>query len=216
MTIVRRAPRKSPEARREDIVAAVLALLAEGGAPAVSTSAIARRIGVTQSALFRHFDNKEAIWRAVMDAIALEVGDRMERAAQSDGSRAERILAILRAYLQAVQDIPAIPALLFSGEVQEQGGSSYLREEIARRFGWLNELLTAQLRAGVRAREFRRTLDVDAAALLAAGIAQSLILRWRVMGLRQSLADEAEKIFPLFLAAVREPPPAAPRPAAHR
>jgi AcrR family transcriptional regulator len=203
MTASRRAPRKSPAARRDDIVRAVLALLAEGGAPAASTPAIARSIGVTQSALFKHFDNKEGIWRAVMDHIALEVGARLGTAAEADGSHADRLLAVIRAYLTAVRDIPAIPALLFSGEVQAQGASSYLREEIARRFGWFHDALLEPLRAGQASGEFRRDLDIEAAAVLAAGIAQSVILRLRIADSAIDMTAEAERVFPILLAGLR-------------
>jgi AcrR family transcriptional regulator len=203
MTTSRRAPRKSPAARRDDIVRAVLALLAEGGAGAVTTPAIARRVGVTQSALFKHFSNKEDVWRAVMDHIALEVGARLIAAGETEGSHADRLLALIRAYLTAVRDIPAIPAILFSGEVQAQGSSPYLREEIARRFGWFHSALKAQLTAGRAMGEFRGDLDVEAAAVLGAGIAQSVILRWRISDLVIDMRAEAERVFPIFLAGLR-------------
>ena len=204
MTTARRAMRKSPAARREDVVGAVLALLAEGGAPAVSTPMIARRIGLTQSALFKHFKNKEEIWRAVMDHIAVQVGERLQAASQAPGSNADRLLAIIRAYLKAVQEIPAIPALLFSGEVQVQGTASYLREEIARRFGWFHSALKEQIQAGQAAGEFNLDLDTEAAAVLAAGIAQSVILRWRILDQAIDMAAESERMFPIFLAGLRE------------
>lgn len=203
MTASRRAPRKSSAARRDDIVRAVLALLAEGGAQAVSTPAIASRVGVTQSALFKHFSNKEDVWRAVMDHIALEVGARLRGAAEAEGNHADRLLAVIRAYLTAVRDIPAIPALLFSGEVQAQGSSPYLREEIARRFRWFHDALSAQLNAGRALGEFRSDLDIEAAAVLGAGIAQSVILRWRISDLDIDMTAEAERVFPIFLAALR-------------
>jgi AcrR family transcriptional regulator len=202
MTAARRATRRPAADRRDEVVAAALGLLAEGGALAVSTPAIARRVGVTQSAIFKHFHNKEAIWRAVMDAIAAEVGPRLARAGQSAGDCADRLLAIVIAYLGAVEDMPAIPALLFSGEVQAGSGAPYLREEIARRFGWFHEALSGQLRAGLASGELRPDLDIDAAALLAAGIAQSLILRWRIAGGEVDMQAQAKRIFPLFASAV--------------
>jgi AcrR family transcriptional regulator len=57
----------SSDERRNEIVQAVLDLAGEDGPDAVTTQAIADRIGVTQGALFRHFPDKEAIWLAVFD-----------------------------------------------------------------------------------------------------------------------------------------------------
>ncbi len=202
MIETQRAPRKRPQERREEIVRAALELLAEGGAPAVSTPALARRVGVTPSAVFKHFADKEAVWRAVMTDIAEVMGARLGAAVVLEGTCTERLFALLEAYLQAVADIPAIPALLFSGEVQAGGSASYLRDEIARRFGWLHEALRTQLLAGQATGEFRRDLDIEAAAVMAAGIAQSTILRWRVHGGAVDMLAESSRMFPLFLRVV--------------
>ncbi len=178
---------------------AVLGLLAKGGVAAVSTPAIARRIGVTQSALFKHFRNKEALWRAVMDTLALEVGSRFQAALKERGSHADRIFAIITAYLGVVQEIPAIPALMFADPRQMHGAGSYLRQEINARFGWFHSALCDQIKAGFHSGEFRGDVDPKVAASLAAGIAQSLILRWRVSGGAIDMLEEASRMFPLFI-----------------
>ena len=202
MTELRRSGRKSPEARRHEVVAAVLELLATGGVAAVSTPAIARRIGVVQSALFKHFRSKEDIWRAVMTVIAAEVGARVGQAIDSGGDHADRILSIILAYLGSVLDIPAIPELLFSVEVQTPGRSPYLREEIAKRFGWFHIALVDQIVAGQRTGEFRPDFDPHAAASLAAGIAQSAVLRWRLGGAAIDMMADARRAFPIFLVGI--------------
>ena len=180
-------------------MSAVLQLLAKGGVAAASTPAIARRVGVTQSALFKHFRNKEKMWRAVMDALALEVGARFQAASQESGSHANRIFAIIKAYLIVVKDIPAISALMFADPRQMDGAGKYLRQEITARFGWFHGALYAQIEGGMKAREFRPDIDPKIAAGLAAGIAQSLILRWRVSGGAIDMLGEAERAYPLFL-----------------
>jgi TetR/AcrR family transcriptional regulator len=199
MTGARRARRKSPDDRRNDIVAAVLWLLAKGGASAVTTPAIARRVGVAQSAIFKHFRNKETMWRAVMDALALDVGSRLRGAASTEGPHSDRLFAIIVAYLTVVKDFPAVPALMFAEAGQLHGTGNYLREEITRRFGWFHGALEEQIKGGMQTGDFRADLDSDAAATLAAGIAQSQILRWQVSGRAIDLLGEARKCYPIFL-----------------
>src|SRR5579863_8614169 len=55
------------DSRKQQIVETALDLVAERGADAVTTQAIADAIGVSQPAVFRHFPTKEAIWVAVLD-----------------------------------------------------------------------------------------------------------------------------------------------------
>ena len=51
-----------------------LVLARERGPDAITTQAIADRIGVTQGAIFRHFPDKEAIWMAVFAWVRESLG----------------------------------------------------------------------------------------------------------------------------------------------
>lgn len=51
---------------KEDILIASLKLFAERGFDAVSTSMIASEIGITKGALYRHFENKQAIFDVII------------------------------------------------------------------------------------------------------------------------------------------------------
>lgn len=63
------APRRrlSPTARRAQILEAARDLFGEGGIGQVSMRAIARRVGITQAAIYQHFDDKEAILFAISE-----------------------------------------------------------------------------------------------------------------------------------------------------
>lgn len=53
--------RQSRAMRREQIVASVLRIVSEEGIGSLTTTALARDIGVTSGALFRHFDTRDEI-----------------------------------------------------------------------------------------------------------------------------------------------------------
>lgn len=60
-------PYERGEVRRRQIVEAALRLLADEGLAAVTTRRIAARLGLTEGALFRHFESKQAILAAGLD-----------------------------------------------------------------------------------------------------------------------------------------------------
>lgn len=64
---------------KDAIVQVSLQLFAERGFDAVSTSMIAERLGITKGALYRHFENKQAIFDAIWNRM-LELDE--ERAAE--------------------------------------------------------------------------------------------------------------------------------------
>jgi len=62
--------RKSRAVRREQIVGAVLRIVAEEGIGSLTTTALARDIGVTSGALFRHFDTRDQILEETVSYVA--------------------------------------------------------------------------------------------------------------------------------------------------
>lgn len=60
---------RGPERRRQ-IADAALEIIAKKGMAALTTAAIAEQVGVTDGALFRHFESKDAIVLAAIDRVA--------------------------------------------------------------------------------------------------------------------------------------------------
>ncbi|MDO9294761.1 TetR/AcrR family transcriptional regulator, partial [Bradyrhizobium sp.] len=74
-------PRNLPaEERRAVTVETVVALAAEQNPSEITTAAIAKRMNLTQGALFRHFPSKDAIWQAVISWVADRLLARVDRA----------------------------------------------------------------------------------------------------------------------------------------
>jgi TetR/AcrR family tetracycline transcriptional repressor len=67
----RRGPRRATT--QEEILDAALALLDEGGAPAVSVRGIAARVGVAPNAVYTYFPDKAAVVRALIERLLGEV-----------------------------------------------------------------------------------------------------------------------------------------------
>jgi len=62
--------RQSRATRREQIVGAVLRIVSEEGIGSLTTTALARDIGVTSGALFRHFDTRDEILEETVRYVA--------------------------------------------------------------------------------------------------------------------------------------------------
>ena len=82
-------PRHLPaDERRAVTVEAVVQLAAEQNPSEITTTAIAKHMGVTQGALFKHFPTKDAILQAVMEWVAERLIARTDKAAQAAASTA--------------------------------------------------------------------------------------------------------------------------------
>ncbi|WP_298312054.1 TetR/AcrR family transcriptional regulator, partial [Propionivibrio sp.] len=131
--------RLSSDERQREIVAAVLALARERGPDAITTQAIADRIGVTQGAIFRHFPDKEAIWMAVFAWVRESLGTVLAAAVAQRQSPLAKIEAAFLAHVAFIAANPGVPRVLFH-ELQYPGDSPVRAEVRAMIAGYRKRL----------------------------------------------------------------------------
>ncbi|WP_250448538.1 TetR/AcrR family transcriptional regulator [Actinotalea sp. C106] len=112
-------------ALREALLGGARELLAEGGADGFSLSALARRLGVSTAAPYRHFADKDALVDELCAEGYREFGAALTQAAGSTTDARQRLDALGVAYLRFAREHPAVfgimftdrgPAVLASGE----------------------------------------------------------------------------------------------------
>lgn len=120
---------KAP-ARREQLLDATKAVVAEDGFHGVSIEAVARRAGISRPIVYRHFDDLASLLDALVEretARALAQLVEFLPARLGDDPR-EGLLATLSGYLEAVQSDPITWRLVL---VPPEGAPRLLRERIA-------------------------------------------------------------------------------------
>lgn len=125
-------------ATRAALVGVARDLFGDKGFAAVSIEEIVQGARVTKGALYHHFDDKQALFRAVLEAIESELADRMRAAAHAETHRWEQLRAACYAYLDAclerdVQRIVVLDAASVLGwhawcEIDKRYGLGVLRE----------------------------------------------------------------------------------------
>jgi AcrR family transcriptional regulator len=183
--------------RQQAIVAAVLALARERGPDAITTQAIADRMGVTQGALFRHFPDKEAIWLAVFIWVRESLGAVLEKAVDKAGSPLANIEAVFLAHVAFIAANPGVPRVMFH-ELQYPGDSPVRAEVRAMITGYATQL--ASLFADAKAAgELPPGLDAALAPVLFIGAVQGLVIQSALAGDEAAMRKRARQLFPLLL-----------------
>ncbi len=115
--------RMSAGARREQLLDAAKAVVADGGFHAVSIEAVARRAGITRPIVYRHFADLDALLDALVERETLRaLGQLREFLPRED------LISALEGYLAAVAGDPATWRLVL---VPLEGAPGLLRERIA-------------------------------------------------------------------------------------
>lgn len=184
------------EERRAATVEAVVKLAAEQNPSEITTTVIAKHMGVTQGALFKHFPNKDAILQAVMEWVAECLLSRVEKAAHSASSPTAAIEAIFMAHVAFVVEHPGVPRMLF-GELQraELTAPKRMAQTLLRNY---REHLLRPIEAGKAAGELTPGLDAEAAATLLIGMLQGLVMQSLLAGDVERIRRDAPRVFAIY------------------
>jgi AcrR family transcriptional regulator len=168
--------RKPAEARKADIVAAVLALADRIGPDRLTTNDIARDVGVTQAAIFRHFPTKAALWAAVGEVIADRLAQAWQQALAGGPGPRDRLTALIGAQLHQIEQTPALPAILHSRELNVDNAA--LRDRFRGVLAGFQAHLVDQLHGMALAGQLSPAVQPRDAAVLLTSLVQGIAIRW--------------------------------------
>lgn len=185
--------RQSAEERKAQIVAEVLRLADEIGPDRLSTTDVARAIGLSQPAIFRHFPTKGALWLAVAEDIADRLQSYWAVAEAGATVPQARLKALISAQLTAIAETPALPSILFSRELQVDNPA--LREVFRGLLGAFQGRLVAVIRDLQAAGDLKRDVSPEDVAILLTSLVQGVAIRWTLGARGFALVPEGLRLF---------------------
>lgn len=194
--------REKTEVRRAQIVEAARKLLADSPLEAISTRRIARSLGVSQPALFRHFPSRDRLLLAVIESAREALAARVQVVLTETSSARARLERLTRELFRYVEDEPGLPRLLFANVADGKGPVL----DALRGLHSMQASLVAELvRDGQRSGELDPTVDPGDAAALLVGLLQCTTLARRLEARRGSLEEEGMRLFSIWLRGVAAP-----------
>ena len=120
--------RLPPEERREQIIAAARKLFAAGGLEQVSMRNIAREVGITQAAIYQHFQDKNEILFEIAEGYFGELIEAHDRITVRARDPIERMKLFMRSYVENGLARPDVYRLVFMTEWPEASKHGHLPE----------------------------------------------------------------------------------------
>lgn len=191
--------RLAPE-RKAEIVEAALVLADREGPDRLTTEAIARAVGISQPAVFRHFPTKQALWCAVAEELGRRMRQEWRAALSAQLQPGARIEALVAAQLGLIERLPAVTSILFSRELHAR--NEPLRTIFAGLLGELRGHLEATFIELARAGRLSPSVPAAAAASLIVSLLPGLAVRWSLGGKSFALVDEGQHLVTLQLRAL--------------
>lgn len=192
--------RKDTDTRQKEIIEATLELLAESGTQNLTTAHIAERVGISEAALYRHFDNKYDI---ICSSIEF-VGKRMRSELASiptEKSAREKLKQAFFRHLEYIEDHPGNARLLFSDDIHfdDQQLRELLRGVVEERKRFIQEIIEEGQTQGV----IKSDVDPGGIALMFIGLIQTRVLLWSLSGRDFSLTQDSEELWKVLSQSIK-------------
>ena len=190
------AEKRSREARREQIAEAALEVIARQGTRSLSVRAVARRIGIVPSAIYRHFHGKEEILSAAIEQMGERLLQNAARAAAGKDDTIRRLRMLLQDHVRAICEGYAGPRIIFAEGI-DGGGVSHRMEvyHVIRRY---LDRVAEILRQGQQAGDLRGDLDPETTSVHFLGLIQPAATLWYLSAGKFDITLHAERSFAQF------------------
>jgi len=169
--------RRRKSARPEEILTAALEVFADRGFAATKLEDVARRAGVTKGTIYLYFENKEALFKALIRQTIVPVIAQGEELARSfTGSARDLFERLVREYWRLVGEtsLVGIPKLMMAEANNFPELARFYYEEVVTRG---HRLMAGVLERGIKAGEFRRVNVAVATKLAMAPVMHAVIAR---------------------------------------
>lgn len=196
-------PRKPTQDRKSEIEQATLALAYENGPAQVTTTMIARRLGVTQPAIYNHFPSKAELWQAITRSISAQIAGNIAHALDGTAPPLARLRHLVLGQLQLIHQTPALPEIM----VMRDGplGQGVARSDILVSMAKFQTALNTIIAQAQGLGDLSPTPAAQDLGALVMGLIQSLVLRALVTRNPDILLQDAGRLLDLQLAGFAPP-----------
>jgi AcrR family transcriptional regulator len=185
----------------ESVLATSVAAFIEQGFDATSIDDLARRLGVSKSAVYHHVQSKDALLGLALDRALAGLEQVADEVRELQAPALERLELLLRGSVRVLVDrLPYVTLLL-----RVHGNSEVERDALARRRG-LDRLGADLVRTAVAEGDLRQDVDPSVTARLLFGMVNSLA-EWLRPGTRYDAARLADAVAGLAFDGLRRGQP---------
>ena len=162
----KRAPKLSPEKRREQLIDCAIEIYVNHGIEGARRSHVALKASVSVPTVYAYFNTRESLTEAVLDRVETRITEIVWNAAAEDGLAFDKILNVARAFSNTVEQDSAIMKIWLDWSTAFENATWPLYEALQKRVA---NLFCEIIRVGQTSGELSPDLDPEIAAYIIIG-----------------------------------------------
>ncbi len=193
--------RKSTAIRKQQIIDAARKLIIRKGSEHLTVRAMAKEVGLTEAAIYRHFKSKREILSFLMNHIMDTMLYDVERSATENSPSLGTIEQALKHHLSEIEQRRGMSFQVIAEIISL--GDKKLNKDVYEKLNFYIDRLKNLLSEGVRNGYVREDIDLGASALLLFGMIQGLVNIWALSGYGFDLAAKYELLWTIYEKAIK-------------
>jgi TetR/AcrR family transcriptional regulator len=195
-------PRETTDIRQEQIKKAVLEIIADEGLHNISTRNLAKKIGLSEGAIFRHFQTKRDIIKGIMDDVENDLIGSLRNIVLKPDKAEDKLFNYLCRNVKYLKENRGITILLFSEATHL--GDKQLKEK-------LNQILTEQkqfvikiVKEGIAEGVWDKSINAEDVAVVYMGIPITLNIELVLNNKNLNLDNFCKRMYALISKALKK------------
>lgn len=177
--------------RQKEIIDVSIQLISEGGIQALTIKNISDIIGISEPAIYRHFDSKMDILLGVLSYFKNKTKTILDRITDSEVSTIEKLKLIFLEHFKQFTQNPAITAVIFSEEIFQN--DKRLSDEVFSIMKLNQDKILSIIKEGQKKEQIRSDVSKEQLALIITGSLRLVVKKWRLSNFSFDLQAEGVK-----------------------
>jgi len=193
--------RRSTAIRKQQIIDAARKLIIKKGSEHLTVRAMAKEVGLTEAAIYRHFRSKREILSFLMNHIMDTMLHDVERTATENSPSLDTIDQALKQHLSEIEQRKGMSFQIIAEIISL--GDKKLNKDVYEKLNVYIDRLKHLLSEGVRSGSVKEDIDLEASALLLFGMIQGLANIWALSGYSFDLSEKYESLWAVYRQAIK-------------
>ncbi len=179
--------------RQQEIIETALGLINEKGIQGLTLKNLSKKLGITEPAIYRHFENKIEIIVALLDLLKRNTSGIFASELNSDEPAVRKIERLFEKNFKLFTEMPSLASVVFSEEIfrNEEKLIGKLSEVIEQN----NQTLLTILKEGQQKNEIRSDIEAGHLVIFIMGALRLFVKKWQFSGFTFNLEKEGDKLF---------------------
>lgn len=178
--------------RQKEIINVSLELLTDYGIQGLTIKNLSKKIGISEPAIYRHFDNKVEILSALLDFFRQNNECFFEKEVGESIPAPDKIENILMNHFRVFTENPSLVTVIFAEELFRNEAA--LSDKVISIMEYNSSVIQTILDEGQAAGTIRKDIPAEHLTLIVLGTLRLFVKKWQLTGASFSLMDEGLKL----------------------